>query len=347
MRRLYEGNEANVISVSTSAYDSPPTTGSIDEIIIVAAPAVRNWMRWIVRDIAIWLRERVLKRLTVRRVQQCVSKLDYDVLHVMSHGPYSAALCDDRFCKGKQLWVSFHDHFSTTHSNFEDTRLLWRNANRRLLISDELGREYQRLFGNEPYTLITDGVTADEISAPSTTITGPVTIYFAGLLHLEYRSLFAVLADALDKLTNDGSSFKLILRATQNIDFLNNRLFEVEYKPMTLNDKELKDELDAADILYLPIKFTVPDFYLYSLSTKMVGYLGGSGAILYHGPADSAACKRLLARNAAAVCTTLNVDELVDAITGLLKQKQDISANAKQLAFDEFSMETIRRQFWQ
>ena len=142
-------------------------------------------------------------------------------------------------------------------------------------------------------------------------------------------------------------AFKLVLRATQQIDFLTNRLFEVEYRPMTLNDKTLKDELDSADILYLPIKFTVPDFYLYSLSTKMVGYLGGSGAILYHGPANSAACKRLMAHRAAAVCSTLNADELAGAIANVLRQKQELSANAKLIALNEFSMESIRKQFWQ
>ena len=347
LRRLYNNKESQVTSLAVVGFSSKPQTGSINEIIITAKPATQRWMRWYLRDVIIWLRESVFKFWTINRIRKAAKNLAYDVLHVVNHGPFSAALCTDFFCNGKQLWVSFHDHFSTTYSNFYDAEKLWNAADRRLVISKELGTQYQKLFGNKPYVTITDGVKESELSEPSTVKQAPVVIYFAGLLHLEYVALFKVLADALDLLAKQGLEFKLVLRGTQVIKFLDNRSFKVNYRPTTLNDKELKDELDSASILYLPIKFTTPDFYRYSLSTKMVGYLGGSGAILYHGPADSAACISLKNANAAVYCTALNVKDMAESILNLLDNNAAISCNAKKLAVEQFNLASIQKLFWQ
>src|SRR5690606_34277474 len=100
-------------------------------------------------------------------------------------------------------------------------------------------------------------------------------------------------ANALDKLSDTNMKFRLVLRGTQKLSFLKDRMFTVEYRQTFVSDDEIKSEIDRADILYLPIKFNSPNFYLYSLSTKMIGYLGASGAIFYHGPSDSAANKLL------------------------------------------------------
>ncbi len=347
LRRLYRGREQQVISLAVEGYASKPKTGNINENIITVQPATRRWMRWYLRDGVVWLREYPLRFLTINRIRKAALKTTYDVVHVVNHGPFSAALCNDKFCSGKELWVSFHDHFLTMSSPFAVTSNLWNRANRRLVISKELGDEYQKLFGNKPYTIITDGVDDDEISAPVITTTTPVIVYFAGLLHVGYIPLFKILADSLDQLSRQGLSFKLLLRGTQDVDFLNNRLFAVDYKPVTLDDSELKNELNLASILYLPIEFTKPDFYLYSLSTKMVGYLGSPGTILYHGPADSAACIKLTGVDAAICCNTLNVDDMVKSITELLNDKGEISKNAKNLARQSFNMKTIQQEFWQ
>jgi len=347
LRRLYQGKELQVISLAVTGFASKPTTGEIKEIIITAAPATRRWMRWHLRDTIIWLREKVFRFWTINRIRKTAAKIPFDILHVVNHGPFSAALNNDEFLAGKPLWVSFHDHFSTTHGSSADADKLWNRADRRLVISKELGNEYQQLFGNKPYTIITDGVETTELSIPSVAKESPFIIYFAGLLHIEYIKLFKVLADALDLVTKQGLTFKLILRATQRITFLDNRLFEVEYREMSLNNNELNDELNSASILYLPIKFTTPDFYLYSLSTKMIGYLGATGAILYHGPVDSAAYNMLQAANAAVCCNTLNADDLVRSIMELINNKNPISHNAKTLAQEKFNVAVMKERFWQ
>lgn len=231
--------------------------------------------------------------------------------------------------------------------NFSNSKYLWDNAHRRLVISDELGREYQRIFSNISYEVITDGVKIEEISVPKLIkYKKEYVFYFAGLLHIDYLPIFQVLASALDELSSKSLNFTLILRGTQKVKFLENRKFKLDYRPMTLDDKILKCELEGADILYLPLKFTEPEFYLFSLSTKMIGYLAASGTILFHGPYGSAACN-LLSKNASAICcNSLDKDDVISSILNFLSDSKFTSENAKVLAKKEFMIDNIKFIFW-
>jgi hypothetical protein len=327
---------------------SSPTIagGNIRETLVRTWPVQRSWMRWRLRNLGMWMRNSLFKPVTVRRIRKAARKSDYDVLHVVSHGPYCAALCTDEFCRGKELWVSFHDHFRTMQCSAHDMGLLWKRADRRLVISDEMAAEYTRLFGPGVYELVTDGVETAEIRQPARQIGTPVSIYFSGLLHVEYIPLFETLANALDALARRGIASKLVLRGTQRLRCLTGRSFETEYRLPTLDRADLKAELDAADILYLPIKFTSPEFYLHSLSTKMVGYLGAPGAILYHGPADAAVCRLLEKWDAAVCCGSLDTGELMTCLQQLLGRSRPVSANAKTLATAQFDLAGIQARFW-
>jgi hypothetical protein len=347
LRRMYKGREQNVYSLAIEAGYYKPVTGIIQETIVPAIPLRRPWMKWRSREVFNWIRDKPLRQYTTNRIRREASSIACDVVHVMGCGGWSTVLCDDPLFSQKPLWVSVHDHHRTTQCSEKDARELWNRADRRLMISNELGKDYQRIFGKKEFELITDGLLAHEVSAVAAKPQSPYTIYFAGLLHIEYIPLFKALADALDKLTKNGLSFKLILRGTQQLSFLNTRSFETQYLPMVLDDAELKRDLDAAAILYLPIKFVDPDFYLYSLSTKMVGYLGASGSTLYHGPADSAACNLLRETGSAICCNSLNTEDLVLSILQLVEGNTDVSVHAKQLAQTMFDLKEIQDRFWQ
>jgi hypothetical protein len=347
LRRLYQGHEADVVSLAIEAGYYQSVTGAIREKVIPAIPLRRPWMKWRSRDIATWIREKPLKQYTMNRIRQGSRAIDCDVVHIMSCGPWSTALCNEEALTDRELWMSAHDHFATTQCSFNDASLLWNRAHRRLVISPELGNEYQRLFGKLPYELITDGVLENEISTPAEIMQAPFIIYFAGLLHIEYIPLFRVLANALDQLSKNGLSFKLVFRGTQQLPFLKDRSFETTYLPVSLDNDVLKKDLDAASILYLPIKFVDPNFYRYSLSTKMVGYLGAPGSILYHGPHDSAAGRLLRETHSAVNCNSLDVDDMIKSILYLINEKNTISSNAKELARNRFSLESIKDRFWQ
>jgi len=347
LRRLFRGHEAHVFSLAIEAGHYKPAAGAIAEKIVPAVPLRRSWMKWRSRDVATWIREKLLKKYTMNRIRREALTIHCDVIHIMSCGPWSTALCGDPELSKKPLWISIHDHFATTQCPFNDAHRLWNLADRRLVISPELGNEYQRLFGHLPYELMTDGVLPHEISAPIEDNQAPYVIYFAGLMHIEYIPLFRILADALDMLTKQGLSFKLVLRGTQRLPFLKDRSFETAYLPVILEDAVLKKDLDAASILYLPIKFVDPDFYRHSLSTKMVGYLGAAGSILYHGPHDSAAAHLLRETRSAVSCTSLDANEMVIAILRLVDEKATVAMNAKELARNRFNLELIQKRFWQ
>jgi len=347
LRRLYQGKESQVYSLGVITYPTPPISGDLKETLIPAFPMQQKWMRWHLRSFATWLREKGLAFITIIKIYKEASKVQYDAIHLVSHGPFCGAFDNEALLTGKELWVSFHDHFSTNSSTFEATFNLWNKSDRRLVISREMGDEYQKLFGFKEYELITDGVSAEEISKPEDIVAStPITVYFAGLLHTDYYPLFIVLADALDTISKQGYQFKLIMRGTDPVDFLNNRSFETEYRSDFVSDKEIKEELDSASILYLPIKFTLPDFYLYSLSTKMIGYLGASGTILYHGPGDSAACNLLRKSGSAACCASLEADDMINILLQLINDRNDYSANAKKVAHAEFNFDIIQKRFW-
>ena len=344
LRRLFEGHEDQVTSMFLKTHPGNARTGLIKEIPVQVVPLQLSWMRWRLRNLAIWLREVFFLETTARKVRKVAATLEFDVIHTVNHGPFSTIFCNDEF-SSTPLWVSFHDHFSTC-STFEDAQKLWNCSERRLMISREMGIEYQRLFGDKTFDLITDGVATDEISLPKSALGSPLTVYFAGLLHLDYIPLFAVLADALEAIHKEGRPLKLVLRGTQKLDFLEGRPFEVDYRQDFVTDAQVKAELDAADILYLPIKFNLPDFYLYSLSTKLISYLGGAGTILYHGPADSAACNLISEYQAGACATSLEVTELKEKLTEVIQGGHSFSANAKKLAAKQFDLKKIQDRFW-
>ena len=345
LRRIYEGHEDEITCLSIIQQAKQKKFGNINEVIVTQFPLHRTWMRWKVRNLFIFFREKLFKNFTVWKLINEARKIEFDVLHVINHGNLSTSFCKNSFLKGKKLWTSFHDHFLTIGSSFENTKLLWCTSDRRLVISVELGLEYQKLFGIKDFELITDGVRANEISKPNLLKKDEIEIYFAGLLHLEYYPLFLVLAETLDLLA-DQKSITLTLRGTGKLKILENRKFKINYRRDFISDAEIKKEMDKADILYLPIKFSVPEFYLFSLSTKMVGYLGAAGNILYHGPADSAACTLLKKSNAAVMCNSLNKYEMLKSINTMLNNDIEIKQNAVKLALEMFDIDLIQKKFW-
>lgn len=346
LRRLYAGRESQIITLAIRETSFIPKKGLIPEIDLPLFPVHHKWMRWKLRNFSFYLRDKWFFNFNSKKIRKAIRKIDFDVIHVINHGAFSKAFYDKNIYENKKIWVSFHDHYRLC-STFEDANFLWNIADRRLVISTELGEEYVKLFGDKSFDLVTDGVEIDELSKPMNfNDTELLTVYFAGLLHLEYYPLFEVLADALDVLCLEKKVFKLILRGTQELTFLSNRKFDIEYRKNFISDKEIKLELDQASILYLPIKFSSPDFYLYSLSTKLISYLGAKGTILYHGPVDAAAHNLLLKNNAAISCTSLNVNEMIIQLNRLINIDAQISEAAKILAAQSFGLYEIQNRFW-
>lgn len=349
LRRLFEGKEQNVVSLYIyEGKKIKQDNFKIQEIAIPLYPLHRAWMRSFLRISGIYLREKFFFKWNLSRIHKAIEEKASNTIHVIDHGLYPGGfiLGYHENCN-KDLWVSFHDHFKTTHSNIDITQMLWNRANRRLVISEELGIEYQNCFGKKNFDIITDGLDSSEISKPVLINSDKtISLYFAGLLHMDYLPLFETLAIALDKLSSK-YKFKLILRGTQKIKNLENRNFMIDYRQDYIDDALIKAEMDNVDLLYLPIKFTDSYFYKFSFSTKMISYLGARGTILYHGPSESAVAKMLATHSAAISSYSLDVSDIVSQIEVLLTNPTiEFSINAKILAENSFLLKEIKQKFW-
>jgi hypothetical protein len=145
LRRFYQGKESYVYSLGIITYPTPVILGNLKEQLITAFPLQRKWMRWHLRTLMTWLRHTVFRYNTIRKARRAAAAIQYDVIHLISHGPYCTAFNTKKNLENKKLWVSFHDHYSTTFSSFSDTKKLWDTSDRRLVISQELNIWKQRV----------------------------------------------------------------------------------------------------------------------------------------------------------------------------------------------------------
>lgn len=347
MRRLVEGREDEIIFFSF-AFRYPAKGENPREVPYVLFPAHKDWMRSFLRTFFYYLRHTVFYKYNMRRVNAIVSKLKFDVLHVLDHSFYSNLLLPIAKERGVPVWVSFHDHFNTTSSQTEVTRDLWNIAEKRMVISHEMGRHYSELFGEQPYLIVSDGLKPEEISpVMKEARKDSISVYFGGLLHVDYYELFENFAKALELFAKEqNKSVTLILRGTQKLSFLNESSFKIEYRPFSINTEELRLEMNEAEILYLPMKYNDKDFYKYSFSTKMIGYLGASGNIFYHGPADSAAAIFLEKNKCGVICDSLDPKQILPAINETLKDFS-YSLNAKKVASEDYKLANMQDRFFE
>jgi hypothetical protein len=346
LRRLYMGREKDIISVGINTFKGSVHKGPIHEENIFLFPYQQKWIKWKMREVNDYLLKKIFLKIAQKKIDATIAAHDYDIMHIVNHGVLSAYPCREEYLKGKQLWVSFHDHYALS-SSYDDTKRLWQTANRRLVISEALGKKYAETFGDKNFEIITDGLLDNEMSAPRYTSKNAITIYFGGLLHYDYIPVFKALETALNFMVKtEGIQINFIMRGVYYTKVFSNNLFNVEYRKDFVSDAAIAEELNQADILYLPIKFNNPDFYLYSLSTKMIGYLGAQGKIFYHGPANSAAGKLLKDADAAVCCSSLETNDVVNAIKSLIENTTQVSSNAKQLACNSFKLDVIQKKFW-
>src|ERR1039458_1259370 len=75
----------------------------------------------------------------------------------------------------------------------------WRSARQRFVISEEMGLEMCRRYGERSYVIVTDGLQTVASSAHTRT-PGKLSVYFMGAPHIEYAENFQCLLNALVRL---------------------------------------------------------------------------------------------------------------------------------------------------
>jgi len=253
------------------------------------------------------------------------------------------------------FFLSLHDDLAYTADAMDAKKrettmtAAWRDAAARFVISEALGDEYCRRYGEREYQVVTDGLSS--LSSPRPAVDSNVLrVYFMGLFHMGYERNLRALLDGVAIFEREfpGRSISLTMRCEHVRPQVLEGAKSVTVLPFA-DEAQVQCDLQDADLLYMPIPFGAEHelFARYSLSTKMVTYVGSGVPILYHGPPTSAAFALLNKHRAAIEITSLEPAEVAIAFAELnATRKAEVAANALALAEREFMIADQYRKFW-
>ena len=288
-----------------------------------------------------------------RRLEKVVTDARARAIHSIAHGGldfYSA------FLLAKKLRIPFflqvHDDIAYTSAGRVPAQCMkeaWQGASARFVVSRELGHEYTRRYGEREFVVVTDGL--DNLCAKPRAHTNSLRIYFMGLFHIGYEKNLEALIKAIQLLPSNLTSRCSV---TLRCDYIRPTILRQSPLLRVLpfgSEADVQSDLAEADCLYLPLHFGEADrpFAAYSLSTKMVTYLGSGLPIVYHGPTGTAAYNILRENRAAALATSLAPNEIADVLRQLLQPgvASETGESALQLARRCFLRSEQHGRFWQ
>ncbi|MGI9087930.1 MAG: glycosyltransferase family 4 protein [Chthoniobacterales bacterium] len=290
-----------------------------------------------------------------RRLQRLCVRLGARAIHAVPHAGLDFA---EAHLVARALALPF---FISLHDDLAYTALVrpkrreaamataWGEAAGRFVITEALGREYCRRYGQQEFQVVTDGV--EQLTPPRPIAeTRVLRIYFMGLFHMAYEHNLRVLLDAISLLASRANSpkFELTLRCEHIRPSVLAGASAVRVLPFA-DEMQVAQDLEHADLLYMPIPFGEEhgNFARYSLSTKMVTYAGSGVPILYHGPTTSAAFALLQTARAALVLDSLEPAEIAQKLNNFRpEQRATAAANALALAGRDFMLRDQVEKFW-
>jgi hypothetical protein len=226
----------------------------------------------------------------------------------------------------------------------------WHGAKDVFVISEEIGQEYSRRYGARDYQIVTDGLIS-VADAPQSRPAGSLRVYFMGAFHLYYGPNLRAILDALKIVRSQHTGWDISVTSRSQGICCPVRADDVPVKvlPFAPDENVVEEDMRSADLLYLPLPFEADaaNFGRFSMSTKMVRYLGSGLPIFYHGPQDAAACKMLESHQAATICTTLDAEAIARQLIESEARRDAIVNNALQLARTRFMLADQQRRFWQ
>jgi glycosyltransferase involved in cell wall biosynthesis len=302
--------------------------------------------------------EPVFAVLFRRRLRALLQELRPDVLHILPHARGDFAEVR-RVASELELpyVVSIHDDLAYTmlrHPRkkqlLEELGRLWREAESRLVITEAMGREYCRRYGERPFEIHTDGRVPAPVWRPPISRDQAVTVYFMGMCHHAYEPNFRTLIEAMAALRSELPQLQLKMRTDGHP--LHGRALPdwAELLPFAREDVVRRD-LEEADVLFLPLPHAAEQqsFTRFSLSTKSVAYLATGLPTLFMGPEDSALCQYLRRRDAAALVTSSDPIALTAALRQLIVdagRRDALRTNALVACREDFDPARLRRVFW-
>jgi hypothetical protein len=224
----------------------------------------------------------------------------------------------------------------------------WREAKAIFVISEEIGHEYSRRYGAREYRIVTDGLKC-VADAPRQRPERSLRLYFMGLFHNTYASNLRAVLNALKMVRSRHPDWEITVTCRCSAISAPVHADDVPVRVLPFApEAEVEGDLHSADLLYQPLPFqeSARAFSRFSMSTKMITYLGSGLPILYHGPDDAAACKLLARHEAAAICTTLDPEEIAKCLLDTAAQREIVVHRALALARSQFLLADQQRRFW-
>lgn len=295
-----------------------------------------------------------------RRLEDHLLHVGATDVHLLPHG-WGDFVVGFRVARhlGLRVHVSIHDDFLYTATGHPHLKYMaqvlgsvWREAATRFVISREMGQEYCRRYGEQPFVIHTDG-SSPHVCLKFEPPTTEVNLYFMGMFNNSYIPNFMALMTALEKhhdLIGQGRRLKFTVRTHgfNASDYPGRDIVKV--LPFA-SAETVEAEMRLQHLLYLPLPLE-PEYEnlcKFSLSTKMVSYLVAGVPILYHGP-QSAAVGQYLQRNEAAISmNTNNPEAIAQAIQNAIKDSgrlASISENARDTARRDFNGKVLKERFW-
>lgn len=295
-----------------------------------------------------------LEPLVRRRLGRLLVRQGACVVHVVAHDATFWPVFRAALDLGLPVALSVHDHLDYNMRDRPERALalhrlgrVWRQADHRFVISTAMADEYCRRFGERSSEVITDGLT--EVRAPVASIPGRCTVYFMGAFHMSYRANLEALVRGLERFQDNRPDLdvSLKMRCGELPGGLPPTRIPIDALPFG-DEQAIVTDMEAADALWIPLPFGEEHapFVRFSLSTKLVTYLGSGLPILYHGPADSAAGALLRESGAGVETNALEADGVARALSSVVDRRAELAERAGQLARRRFMLDELRERFW-
>lgn len=292
------------------------------------------------------------------RLLTCCRELKARAIHAVPHSGLAFSVAQSVAREmSVPFFVSLHDDLAYTSAGAvapdvreAAMRDAWQEASARFVVSDSLGAEYCRRYGERQFEVVTDGLSEAQAPRGIRTDGDGFRIYFMGLFHMPYEPNLRALLDALAVLQRERPTAEITV--TMRCEHVRPQVLGGSIKVQVLpfaDEAQVQRDMEEADLVYMPLHFGEEheNFSRYSLSTKMVTYLGSSVPILFHGPNSSAAFELLNKHHAAVLMPTLVPEEIARALAELTPElRTEISRNALELARSRFMLVDQTRRFW-
>jgi hypothetical protein len=353
-RSLLDTDHPEVLSINTY-FSAVPVSEERNEIQIPLRPDFGRLERTRLSG-SLGLFDRLYSRRFEMRLRYALQEHGIKVIHLLANCYSVVPVSKVASTLGIPCFISVHDdieHVSKHHLLMRQIRTsmgkVWREARGAFVISEEIGQEYSRRYGAREFVVVTDGLKC-VADASQRRPEKSLRLYFMGLFHNSYTQNLRAVLDALKIVRSQRPDWDISVTCRCGAISVPLReddvpVFVLPFAP----EAEVEKDMESADLLYQPLPFQeqARAFSKFSMSTKMITYLGSGLPIFYHGPDDAAACKLLAQRDAAVVCTTLNPEGIARQLLEAFARRDSIIKNALALARSQFMLADQQQRFWE